>query len=103
MLRLRKNLSQQVVVELLHCLSNITAGTTEQKQDVSSAGLFTPVREIFADGDYKAKKEACHVIRNAVDRDATPEHFRYFFKSIKIYFFKHCCNIIFEKKNFKGM
>jgi hypothetical protein len=66
-----------VIVEVLHCLSNITAGTTDQKESVSAAGLFAPVREILQEGDYKAKKEACHVLRNAVDRDATPEHFMY--------------------------
>ncbi|KAJ3416395.1 hypothetical protein HDV05_001963 [Chytridiales sp. JEL 0842] len=76
-LALRRNYPAQVIVEVLHCLSNITAGTTHQKEAVSSAGLFEPVRDILAHGDFKAKKEACHVLRNAVDRDATPEHFKH--------------------------
>ncbi|KAI9340807.1 armadillo-type protein [Zopfochytrium polystomum] len=75
-LQFRPNYNNQVVTEVLHCLSNITAGTTLQKEAVSMAGLFGPVRELLADPDYKIRKEACHVLRNAVDRDATPEHFR---------------------------
>ncbi|KAJ3330909.1 Importin alpha subunit (Karyopherin alpha subunit) (Serine-rich RNA polymerase I suppressor protein) [Blyttiomyces sp. JEL0837] len=75
-LHFRTQFGPQVIIELLHCLSNITAGTTEQKEAVSAAGLFAPCRDILENGDYKAKKEACHVFRNAVDRDATPEHFR---------------------------
>ncbi|KAI9338838.1 armadillo-type protein [Obelidium mucronatum] len=67
----------QVIIEVLHCLSNITAGTPEQKEAVNRAGLFEPVREVLMNSpDVKAKKEALHVLRNAVDRDATPEHFR---------------------------
>ncbi|KAJ3101545.1 Importin alpha subunit (Karyopherin alpha subunit) (Serine-rich RNA polymerase I suppressor protein) [Phlyctochytrium planicorne] len=75
-LRHRHNYANAVVAEVLHCLSNITAGTTQQKGVVSEAGLFVQVREILEEGDIKAKREACHVLRNAVDRDATPEHFR---------------------------
>ncbi|KAI8610470.1 armadillo-type protein [Chytriomyces sp. MP71] len=72
----RINSPHQIAAEALHCLSNITAGTTEQKEAVSRAKLFGPVRSALTRGDYKVRKEACHVIRNAVDRDATPEHFR---------------------------
>ncbi|KAJ3112187.1 hypothetical protein HDU96_004855 [Phlyctochytrium bullatum] len=75
-LKFKHNYTNQVVAEVLHCLSNITAGTTRQKECVSAAGLFEPVRNILKNGDLKSKKEACHVLRNAVDRDATPEHFQ---------------------------
>ncbi|KAJ3382519.1 Importin subunit alpha-4 [Entophlyctis sp. JEL0112] len=68
--------SSNILAEALHCLSNITAGTTAQKEAVSSADLFEPVRQALLHGCEKVKKEACHVLRNAVDRDATPEHFR---------------------------
>ncbi|KAJ3060101.1 Importin alpha subunit (Karyopherin alpha subunit) (Serine-rich RNA polymerase I suppressor protein), partial [Podochytrium sp. JEL0797] len=76
MLCLRGLHNSQVIVEVLHCLSNITAGTTSQKEAVRKAGLFGPVREALLYGDAKVKREACHVLRNTVDRDATPEHFR---------------------------
>ncbi|KAI8848570.1 armadillo-type protein [Chytridium lagenaria] len=72
----RSSYSPQVVAEVLHCLSNIAAGTTAQKEAVSQAGLFEPVRCILNTGDAKCKREACHVLRNSVDRDATPEHFK---------------------------
>ncbi|KAJ3232457.1 Importin alpha subunit (Karyopherin alpha subunit) (Serine-rich RNA polymerase I suppressor protein) [Chytriomyces hyalinus] len=66
----------QIISEVLHCLSNITAGTTEQKEEVRLAKLFPLVRNSLQFGDVKVKKEAVHVLRNAVDRDATPEQFR---------------------------
>ncbi|KAJ3028982.1 UNVERIFIED_CONTAM: hypothetical protein HDU68_000422 [Siphonaria sp. JEL0065] len=67
-----------VVAEVLHCLSNITAGPANQKEAVNRAGLFVHVRDILFSfvGDVKVKKEALHVLRNTVDRDATPEQFR---------------------------
>ncbi|ORY47902.1 ARM repeat-containing protein [Rhizoclosmatium globosum] len=65
-----------VIAEVLHCLSNITAGTTSQKQAVHTVGLFRHVHDLLGSRDMKVRKEACHVLRNAVDRDATPEHFR---------------------------
>ncbi|KAJ3018178.1 UNVERIFIED_CONTAM: hypothetical protein HDU68_011291 [Siphonaria sp. JEL0065] len=77
-LRHREHHQPIVVAEVLHCLSNITAGPAHQKEAVNKAGLFVHVRDILFSfvGDAKVKKEALHVLRNTVDRDATPEQFR---------------------------
>ncbi|KAG0374635.1 Importin alpha subunit (Karyopherin alpha subunit) (Serine-rich RNA polymerase I suppressor protein), partial [Mortierella sp. AD032] len=59
-------------------ISNVTAGTCVQIQDVIDANIIPPLINILQNADFKTKKEACWAISNATSGGLNkPDQIRY--------------------------
>lgn len=62
--KLLQNSKSNIVKEATWTISNITAGTSDQIQQVITADIFPIIQTILERGDFKSQKEAAWVVTN---------------------------------------